>query len=185
MKVESFYCEHASSLIGGKSARKTAIEHAIKTLNENFKIGYVYKCNYDAFIEVKTGCLRKAIRFIMGKKKENIITIKFKYGIFEKSSTIETAPFEFIEVNPVVAEHVIGTFADKSIQNPYLETGKKAVQEFLDKTQLIKPYCDMEIMVKIKPGCIKKVVNIIMGNSHKNKFSFEYFEFNIAQKFIQ
>ena len=183
MKVESFYCEHTSSLIGGKSAKTTALEHAIKTLNDNFKEGFFYKCNYDAFVEIKSGCWRKILRFVMRKEKEEVITIKFKYGIFEKTTTAEQGQFEFIEVHPVSAEHELGALTNKNLQNPYLETGKIAIQDFLDKNPKIKPYCDLEIMVKVKPGCFKKVFNIIAGNSHKNNFSFQYFEFNIAQKF--
>lgn len=183
MKVESFYCEHTSSLIGGKTARTTAFEHAITTLNENFKAGLFYKCNYDAFVQIKPGCWRKIIRFVLRKEKEEVITIKFKYGIFAETTSQEQNQFEFIEVHPVSAEHELGVMTDSKLQNPYLETGKIAVQDFLNKNPKIKPYCDLEIMVKIKPGCFKKVFNIIMGNSHKNNFSFEYFEFNIAQKF--
>jgi hypothetical protein len=184
MKVESFYCEHTSSLFGGKSPRQVALEYAIKILNENCKEGYLYRCNYDAFILIKPGCWRKILRFVMGRKKEQVLIIKFKYGIFEKITIDEQGQFEFIEVKPVTTDHILGAITDKKLHNPYLESGKIAVQQFIDKDPNVKPYCDLEVMVKVKPGCFKKVMNFIFGNSHKNKFTFQYFEFNIAQKFV-
>lgn len=184
MKVESFYCEHTGKLIGGQSASATALQYAIKTLHDNFKEGFMYKCNYDAFVEIKPGCWRRILRFIMRKKKEESIIIKYKYAIFDKVSMPEHGQFEFIEIKPVSAEHELGALANKNLLNPYLETGKIAIQDYLEKNPKIKPYCDLEVMVKVNPGCFKKVWNKISGNSHKNKFSFRYFEFNIAQKFV-
>ena len=184
MKVESFYCEHTGSAFGGKSARNVALEYAIALLKDNLNKGLIYKCNYDALVDIKPGCWRKILRFITGKKKEEVITIKFKYGIFDSFTTPDQEKFELIEVQSVSAEHVLSTLSNKNLQNPYLETGKIAVQKFIDDNYpKIIPYCDLEVMVKVKPGCFKKIKNKVMGQSYKNKFSYQYFEFNIARKF--
>lgn len=184
MKVESFYCEHTNTLFKNKGAEKSALEYAISILKQNYNQGYVYKCNYDALVEIKTGCWRKVLRFITGKKKEEKIVIKFKYGIFNNFTNFEKDSFDFIEVHPVLTEHKLSAFADKSVQNPYLETGKIAVQNFVTaNAPKITPYCDLEVMVKVKPGCILKIWHYLTGNSYKNTFCFEYYEFNIAQKF--
>jgi hypothetical protein len=181
MKVESFYCEYKNELFDKVTACEAGLKHALQLLNENYSNGFVYKCNYDAFVNIKPGCWRKVIRFVLRKDEEDIITIRFKYGIFEEKS-IQSTSFDFIEVHPVSVEHQLSVNADKSIRNPYLETGKIAVQQLIDKNKNIIPYCDLEVMVKVVPGCFRKIWNYICGNSYKNKFCFKYYEFNIAQK---
>lgn len=184
LKVEGFLVEAKAGMFGsGKSARrKTALEFAIARLNDNYSSGFNYKCNYDAVVEVKPGCMRKVIRFILRKEKEESIFIKYKYAIFEKTNTDNIA-CKFIEILPVSAEQELGVFDKKDQFDPYLETGRAAVEDFINSNPKVKPYCDLEVMVKFKPGCFKRVLNSIIGNGHKNKFSFDFYEFNIAQDF--
>jgi len=182
LKVESFLVVQKSGILssGKDSRRETALNFAISTIDEHYKNGYNYKCNYDAIVEVKPGCVRKVIRFILRKEKEEVIYIKYKYAIFEKS-TLELIPCKFIEVMPVSAEHELDTLDNRNAVDPYIETGRKVLQKFIDNNPKVKPYCDLEVMVKFKPGCFKRMINKISGNSFKNNFSFDFFEFNIAQ----
>jgi len=184
LKVEGFLVEQKVGMLSSSKndRRKTALEFAIERLKENYNNGYNYKCNYDAIVEIKPGCMRKVIRFILRKEKEEAIFIKYKYAIFQKSS-LENTPCKFIEILPVSAEQELGVFDKKDQHDPYLETGRLAVEDFINSNPKVQPYCDLEVMVKFKPGCFKRVINSISGNGHKNKFSFDFYEFNIAQDF--
>ena len=184
LKVEGFLVEQKVCVLSSSknSRRTTALEFAIERIKENYNNGYNYKCNYDAVVEVKPGCMRKVFRFILRKEKEESIFIKYKYAIFEKSPS-EKSTCKFIEIMPVSAETELGVFDNKSQIDPYLKMGLEAVEDFLNNNPQIKPYCDLEVMVKFKPGCIKRVWNSLSGNKHKNKFSFDFHEFNIAQDF--
>ena len=83
MKIESFYCEHTRSLFG-KSPRTSALEYATNLITENYKDGYTYKCNVDAIVEVAPGCWRKIIRFILRKRKEDVIIYNISFTLQER-----------------------------------------------------------------------------------------------------
>ncbi len=184
MKVESFIVEQSDSFFGSskQSREKTALNFAISKIEENYKEGFNYRCNYDAEVDIKPGCMRKVIRFVMRKEKEEVIRIKFKYAIFEKNENPMT-PCKFIEIKPVSSEFELGVTTNKKNVDPYVESGRLAIEEFLQNNPKIKPYCDLEAQVKFKPGCFKRIFNKIGGNGYKNKFSYDYFSFNIAQDF--
>jgi hypothetical protein len=186
LKVEGFLVEQKVGMLSSSKndKRNTALEFAISRVKENYSNGYIYKCNYDAIVEVKPGCMRKVIRFILRKEKEESIFITYKYAIFEKTP-IDNIGCKFIEILPVSAEQELGVFDKKNQHDPYLETGRAAVEEFINSNPKVIPYCDLEVMVKFKPGCFKRVLNNLTGNGHKNKFSFDFYSFNIAQDFRQ
>jgi hypothetical protein len=126
--------------------------------------------------------MRKIIRFIRKKDKEEPIEIKYKYAVFTKNEH-KISGFKFTEIPSVWTSVTLGVFDKKHIQDPYLEQGKIAVADFINKNPQVKPYCDLEVMVKFKPGFFRRIWNFITGKSYKNKFSFDYFSFNIAQDF--
>ena len=182
--IEGFLVEQKVGMLSSSSyaRRKTGLDFAIAKLNNHYENGLNYVCNYDAVVQLKPGCMRKIIRFVRKKDKEESVEIKYKYAVFTKNDN-KVSGFKFIEIPSVWTSVTLGVFDKKHVLDPYLEQGRIAVEDFINKNPQVKPYCDLEVMVKFKPGFFRRIWNFITGNSYKNKFSFDYFSFNIAQDF--
>jgi len=181
MKVQTFYCEHKKTLFG-KSAEETALDYTLKTIQEHYNNGLLYKCNMDSYVEIKPGCFRRIVRFFRKKSKEKPIIIKFTYAIFEEFADSKEKNVEFISLDPILGDYSRGVFDKGDKVKAYMKAGHSSIESFLESNKNIIPYCNARVMVRVKPGCFLQIIYKIIGKGYKNVFCFKYFDHNIAIK---